>query len=432
MSRTPLLVPNILLVIVAFSFCLPAQAERIHTGILTYPLRHNISLEEGTLECWVKFRFEPSEVLPKQEFQGLLGFLSLSGESGGIGASYFAGSIFRPEAGWHLRFTPQSKMLPLGKRTVWKKDEWHHWAFTWKGRDTWFYLDGKEVSHRSHPTSFTDVVGSLGGKPVLPHWPFFFGERWNVGAKFVMDDMRLSLVARKPEELGFHVGELKPDPYTAILDPFVHIVETDGKQFTSPSIILNGQGGLPTSLCKTVKGRFGNGLSLIKLPDDEPPVIVGRIAKPAFPERISNPRYDRLHPRLGIPIVTRPPTIDGIVGAREWFASAAIGYLLDDETGLAGHQNSTVRLAYDEKALYIAFRFERPSHNLRPSNDDLCEVRLHSKDHPKPFALRANISRIVHAETADRSSPSSVYRARLTDFGWEGELALPWSAIADT
>ncbi|MFW6039222.1 MAG: hypothetical protein ACOC9P_01960, partial [bacterium] len=57
-------------------------------------------------------------------------------------------------------------------------------------------------------------------------------------------------------------GPLKPDPYTSLLDRFDEPIEIDGETRTRPVIMHSGEGGLPTSHCRFVEGRFGQGLAL--------------------------------------------------------------------------------------------------------------------------------------------------------------------------
>ena len=84
----------------------------------------------------------------------------------------------------------------------------------------------------------------------------------------VIDDLRVSTVARRPDELGFAVGKLSPDPFTAVLDSFEADFEPDGKTATRPALILSGPGGVPSKGCAFVPGRFGKALSLVRPAED--------------------------------------------------------------------------------------------------------------------------------------------------------------------
>lgn len=255
------LVAIVLLCAAAF----PARAdERPRTGIVVYPLQYNLNPAEGTVECWVQMRIEPADFLPAKDYTSLAVLLSMSGDRGGMSISSHIGSPFGFEkVGWYVRFSPDSQMLPLSSVALFPKHEWHHLALVWDQRDTWLYIDGQMVSHRTHPARFADVIGDLHGPAAYPPFAFYLGDRWNYNGRFAVDELRLSTVARKPEELGFH-GELQPDPYTALLDKFDQPFEPDGKTRTTPTVILDGEGGLVHGPAAFVEGKFGMALSLLK------------------------------------------------------------------------------------------------------------------------------------------------------------------------
>jgi len=396
------------------------RAARPATGILVYPLAHNINPDEGTIEFWIKPLIDADDYLPAKDFQGLLAPLMLSGEGGGFSTSYFVGSLFGPDlAGWHVRFTPQSKMLPLGHGVNWHKDQWHHMAITWRGRDTHFYVDGKHVSTRNHPTTFSDVLGDLTEKPTIPKWPFYFGDQWNVGAPIVIDDVRLSWVERQPEELGFN-GPLAPDPYTALLDNFDQpFVKDDKRTLTQPAVIFDGAGGwVLNNFMRRVEGRFGQGLCF-QMPDEGAAIDKSDVVEATAPTPAAINLTSERHPFLTIPRLPAAPQVDGRVETREWFSAAEIGYLLDETTGNAIDLRSTVRAGHTEGKLCIAFRFDRPSQNLEPSDADRFEVRLH-QDAKAPIVVQVNLAGVASSTIEDVTAQST-----MNDTGWEGELLIP-------
>jgi len=229
------------------------------TGTLTYPLKDNIDLREGTIECWIQFGFETSEFLPVKDFRTLASLFDFNSEKGSMGASYFVGSIFGVDkGGWYFRPGPKPMLLPIGAAMIWKKGEWHHLAFTWQEKMMRLYVDGKDAGFRDQQSSLRDAF------EVVTNQDIRFGDRWNVAARFGLDDIRVSTIARQPEELGFAVGELKPDPYTSLLDPFECDFVPDGKQLTKPRVIMVGSGGKPSAPCVFVEGKFGKGLSFYK------------------------------------------------------------------------------------------------------------------------------------------------------------------------
>jgi hypothetical protein len=229
------------------------------TGTLTYPLKDNFNLREGTIECWVQFPFNFSDYLPAKEFQTLAVLFDIQAEKGTLMASHFVGAMFgENNGGWFFRPGPKPMLFGMAAPALWKKGEWHHVAFSWKRKMMRGYLDGKEVTYRDQQATLQEMFGSVTDQPLM------FGCRWNKAGRFVLDDVRVSAVARGPEELGFAVGELKPDPYTMVLDSFECDFVPDGKLLTKPKVLLNGEGGKVSAGCVFVDGKFGKGLSLYK------------------------------------------------------------------------------------------------------------------------------------------------------------------------
>lgn len=236
-----------------------SSGSKVATGTLTYPALDNVDFREGTLEFWVKMAFDPAPYLPAKDYQGFMVLAALAGESGGLNLHYSAPAGSGQPALW-CSIGPKTKLTPFGTpQCLFHRDEWHHVALTWKGCDMALFLDGNPAGRIKQNEFLYRVFGDHGSKPIL------FGDIWNVVALMVLDDFRLSRVARPAEELGFH-GELKPDVYTSILDPFEGGFDPDGKTLTSPRALFRGGGGLPTRECCFAEGRFGNGLAFFRTP----------------------------------------------------------------------------------------------------------------------------------------------------------------------
>lgn len=246
--------------ITIFALCPSARAQdwsTIRTGTLTYPALNNLDLREGTLECWVKLGFDASADLPAKAYTGFVTFLHFEGESGSLHYGYQAQPGDKVP-NWYCSVAPQTYFTGFfSEPAPWKKDEWHHFAMTWKGADMVLYLDGKEMGRGHQSRSLEKGMGALRGKSIL------FGNQWGVGTMVAIDDLRLSRVARRPEELGCH-GPLKPDLYTSILDGFEETFTPDGKTTTHPAFLLSGEGALPTAPCQFVPGKYGTALSFYK------------------------------------------------------------------------------------------------------------------------------------------------------------------------
>lgn len=227
------------------------------TGTLTYPALDNMSFEECTVECWIKLAYDPAPFLPAKDYQGFLSFLSVKAENGGVAIGY-AAQKGQDKPQWFCSVSPKPVVYGFGfTPALMKPGEWHHLAIVWKGPESMWYWDGKEVARSKQNAHFYQVFGSLRDATIL------FGDKWNRHALMVMDDLRVSRIARTPAELGFN-GELKADVYTTLLDSFECDFTPDGKTPTKPSVIFNGAGGTATAPCTFVPGKFGKGLAFFK------------------------------------------------------------------------------------------------------------------------------------------------------------------------
>lgn len=260
--------PSCLGVFLALAAVLVLPSFAGQTGVLEYPSEDNLDFKEGTLEFWFQPGYDTASHLPSTEtFDGLASIFELRGESGGVTLAHFAGAAARPSAILSVRLSSDKQDLfgVSGGEFTPKPGEWHHFALTWKEKVVNFYLDGAIAPGRKGKMSpFTTLeflhiaFGAVGRHPIR------IGDKWNARGKFALDDFRLSAVARAPEELGFHVGRLKPDPSTRILDGFEGAFEPDGKQCTRPEVIFSGEGGVPSPQCRFVEGKFGKALSLFR------------------------------------------------------------------------------------------------------------------------------------------------------------------------
>jgi hypothetical protein len=234
----------------------PIKLGSVTTGTLTYPALDNIDFREGTIECWVKFAFNPLDYLPAKDYLSMLSLWNVGTARGGMNTSFMVQAGAK-EANWFCSMGPKPRIHGtfIGTPSSDLYGKWQHIALAWKGRETLAYLDGKLQGKVEHLTPPYQIWGSLDVKPI------FFGDQWNRYSLIVLDDVRVSRIARAPEDLGFTLGELKPDPYTMLLDPFEGDFVPDGKLETKPSVIANGNGGLPSAQCRFVPGKFGKGLA---------------------------------------------------------------------------------------------------------------------------------------------------------------------------
>jgi hypothetical protein len=224
----------------------------VRTGQLTYPALNHLDFREGTIEFWLKLAFDPADYLSGGRFTGLLRVLHLAGEDGGGQLRYFAqGDSLR----WSVSKT--SPLTPIGPAVrALTPGRWYHLALMWQGREMALYLDGERIAGREQVVPLHQVFGRLDRTQTLN-----FGDPAGRQALMVIDDLRISRVAREPRELGFFVGEHRPDIYTAVLDPFEEDFVPDGETTTQPRVTWTGSGGLPSRECRFVPGKFGRGLA---------------------------------------------------------------------------------------------------------------------------------------------------------------------------
>ncbi|MBI3922822.1 MAG: hypothetical protein HY318_15485 [Armatimonadetes bacterium] len=138
------------------------------------------------------------------------------------------------------------------------------------------------------------------------------------------------------------------------------------------------------------------------------------------------------YPMIGIPLVQTPPKVDGAVDTREWFAAARIRGLLDYYKGLVTRDSTDVYLCYTNTHLYIAFQVERPENARIPTDRDLFEILIDAwHQHQKYYNIGAGLEKILWDGVGpnvrqDAWNPTWEYKARATEFGWEGEMGVAW------
>ncbi|MCM8803698.1 MAG: DUF6067 family protein [Candidatus Omnitrophica bacterium] len=146
-------------------------------------------------------------------------------------------------------------------------------------------------------------------------------------------------------------------------------------------------------------------------------------------------------PVIAVPMVNIPPMIDGVVDKKEWFSAAKISCLLDYYTGLKTEDRTFIYLAYDRENFYVAFQFERPQNALSPradivekdkglGQDDVFEMLLDVEhSHARCFDFGGNVKGVfwdgIGKPNVDKAwNGNWQYKARTTDWGWEGEIAI--------
>lgn len=144
-----------------------------------------------------------------------------------------------------------------------------------------------------------------------------------------------------------------------------------------------------------------------------------------------------------------PPTIDGVVGEREWERARQVS----PPGPTSGAEPTAIRLAYDEECLYVAV--ECWDSQITPPAEDfykndslwvLIKIGAFGEKRSSSFSFRLTPHGLFGAQVltgldealpsrslVDRSRPldNRHYRAAVarTQRGWSAEIALPWSAL---
>lgn len=230
------------------------------TGVITYPAFGNLSLEEGTIECWVTLAFDPEDAAG--EWYRFFLFAVRSTDEQFQQFQLFWRTPVKGFTTNSVVFEGVKQNQLVGKAQLgWKKGEMHHIALTWaNARDYELYLDGQCVSRGRRLQRWEGNIQNL---------TISIGLQLGAGryaCPIVVDELRVSSVARKPNELGFFATKpLSEDVFTLILDHFDGRFTPNGKRQTRCDVISRFSsevGGTPSRQCRFVKGKFGRALAL--------------------------------------------------------------------------------------------------------------------------------------------------------------------------
>lgn len=172
------------------------QALSLEAGqVVSWPVEGLIGTEQGTIELWMKrWWAEGDEVRT-----ALVGWKTPGNNyirlnfvnARRLGVSMNGG----PEGAttWHrVDYDP----------TAWSTDVWHHVAATWRGGTIALYVDGEQVGSSAKGVPMTEAPAELeiGRGPLL------------------IDDLRISAIARSAEEIAENFTGRKPDEVTLLTD----------------------------------------------------------------------------------------------------------------------------------------------------------------------------------------------------------------------
>lgn len=239
---------------------------------LQYPARGVVDLDEGTFECWFKLAYEPLAVVKPYLGAGSIAHVSTGEHVTPTVLDFWISSK------WVDYRTPTKMQCSLrcdvigggtGMATLSqhaKRNTWYHFAMTWK-RDRYLaYIDGKPNASRGRSTGVqarvTDAARIFLGHSAI---------RTDHEHLFALDEIRISSIARQPDDLGVH-GKLEADEYTTLLLSFDHLEDQDRPTVVPDAIAVpfeHVEQAVPAR-ARIIPGRFGQALAFTDKPFEAP------------------------------------------------------------------------------------------------------------------------------------------------------------------
>ena len=236
---------------------------------IQFPASGLIDLDEGTIEVWLQFAFDPQEVHQRYLWRGSMFYfdyadhlfdrdaitmnlytrnLARNGDPADMRTYIRFGAVFE---GRKVKY-PMSPHFP-GEL---KQGSWHHVAVTWSGRDAKVFYDGVLAQHSTHDRAFSRA---LNGEATL--YLDWHPALYSAANLIAMDEIRISSIARRAAALGFH-SKLSPDRFTLLLIDFE---PGPVKDQIAPAAGATPVSRLPWKLSKAyrfVEGKHGKGIAL--------------------------------------------------------------------------------------------------------------------------------------------------------------------------
>lgn len=269
-----------LMIMIAVALLPAALAAQPAAGSIELPALGLFDFTEGTVEAWVQFEFDSRGWEQEKgiyQWRGRWFTFEAPVNDTDLGAEVVIeyglknhGRLGRIEPGcnWRTAFVVDGQKVPhplLPACTTLEPGTWHHFAITWHdGRIVRAYIDGELAQEMEFPYSIRRSVPSAAR--------IVIGHPLNVGHNLVaIDDLRVSSVARAPEDLGFHQAPLQADPQTLLLLDFETISEQDGQRMVTPAVMARGDA--PASFVmpggRIIEGKAGQGFAFTTAADAE-------------------------------------------------------------------------------------------------------------------------------------------------------------------
>jgi len=206
-----------------------------NNAYLKYTDEKLINLDKGTIDMWVKVRFDPNAQYTNFDSRGMLNrdLLLISSGAQQFGFYWnidYRGMIVYAKNGTAVTFG-------IGAKNEWKENELHHLMVTW-GNEVCIYVDGQL-------TAKGDRVGMIPGTPGTTSIELTMSK-----PGFDIDEFRISDIIRKPEmPTTPHIT----DANTLLLEHFNRINKT-------ATIPAKGTPGSLRGTPELVDGKFGKAI----------------------------------------------------------------------------------------------------------------------------------------------------------------------------
>ena len=188
--------------------------------VLEIPVSPQASFAQGTMECWVKTRWDWQTDRDQHSFL----FLPLEGGPWNSLCLYHHGRMGEARTlAFNIHDGVDNCIVCPVEQLGWKEGEWHHLAASWTEHSQWLFADGKLVAKRfyENPIQFTAPVGSLRLCPP---------GLWGSATAVLLDEVRLS---DRPLYVGCESFPLPTAPLPDTLP--TGLLELPGTQFLASS-----------------------------------------------------------------------------------------------------------------------------------------------------------------------------------------------------
>ena len=149
-------------------------------------------------------------------------------------------------------------------------------------------------------------------------------------------------------------------------------------------------------------------------------------------------------PTVTLPQLSAPPAIDGTIKDAEWQSAATLDGLSKLDALGAPTERTRAWIGYDKDGLHIAVRCwmqpgARPVANIKETGapvfaDDCIEIMLDPLKKGAEYHFAGNSISVLRAAISEVPSTKTNgvhWVSRQTEFGWEGEMSIPFTALGN-